>query len=178
MQLFTSLSKFPLLILLCKLFMVCILHGRIQREGGGDRGSGHKNIGFFLKYWSGSPENHNATMPAFNVGPIKAVFGSSIPHQLKKKLTKKKNLKFRPPLTKVPRSSYVLLRPWKGRGPSIPYPFIYCEKYHIPKINMANIPKIQKALYPHVPKIDPSIQYPFKYLQKYPVSLYVFGRYP
>ena len=37
---------------------------------------------------------------------------------------------------------------------------------------MANIPKIQKALYPHIPKIDPSIQYPLKYLQKYPVSLY------
>ena len=31
---------------------------------------------------------------------------------------------------------------------------------------MANIPKIQKALYPHIPKIDP-----LKYLQKYPVSL-------
>ena len=36
---------------------------------------------------------------------------------------------------------------------------------------MANIPKIQKALYLHIPKIDPSIQYPLKYLQKYPVSL-------
>ena len=36
---------------------------------------------------------------------------------------------------------------------------------------MANIPKIQKALYPHIPKIDPSFQYPLKYLQKYPVSL-------
>ena len=31
---------------------------------------------------------------------------------------------------------------------------------------MANIPKIQKALYP-----DPSIPYPFNYLQKYPESL-------
>ena len=36
---------------------------------------------------------------------------------------------------------------------------------------MANIPKIQKAFYPHIPKIDPSIPYPFKYLQKYPVFL-------
>ena len=35
---------------------------------------------------------------------------------------------------------------------------------------MANIPKIQKTLYPHIPKIDPSIPYPFEYLQKYPVS--------
>ena len=33
---------------------------------------------------------------------------------------------------------------------------------------MANIPKIQKALYPHLPKIDQSIPYPFKYLQKSP----------
>ena len=33
---------------------------------------------------------------------------------------------------------------------------------------MANIPKILKALYPHIPKIDPSIPYPFIYLQKYP----------
>ena len=36
---------------------------------------------------------------------------------------------------------------------------------------MASIPKIQKALYPNIPKIDPGIQYPLKYLQKYPVSL-------
>ena len=36
---------------------------------------------------------------------------------------------------------------------------------------MANIPKIQEALFPHIRKIDPSILYPFKYLQKYPVSL-------
>ena len=36
---------------------------------------------------------------------------------------------------------------------------------------MANIPKIQKALNPHTPKIDPIIPYPFEYLQKYPVSL-------
>ena len=33
---------------------------------------------------------------------------------------------------------------------------------------MANIPKIQKALYPHIPKIDPSILYPFKYFQNIP----------
>ena len=28
---------------------------------------------------------------------------------------------------------------------------------------MANIPKIQKALYRHIPEIDPSIPYSFKY---------------
>ena len=42
---------------------------------------------------------------------------------------------------------------------------------------MANIPKIQKALYPHIPKIDPGIPftkislYPFKFLANIPVSL-------
>ena len=46
---------------------------------------------------------------------------------------------------------------------------------------MANIPKIQKALYPHIPKIDPRIRiplsiyknipYPFKFLANIPVSL-------
>ena len=36
---------------------------------------------------------------------------------------------------------------------------------------MANNRKIQKSLYPHIPKIDPSIPYPFNYLQKYPLSL-------
>ena len=45
-------------------------------------------------------------------------------------------------------------------------------------INMANIPKIQKALYPRIPKIDPSIPYPFKYLQNYPVSLYALANIP
>ena len=30
------------------------------------------------------------------------------------------------------------------------------------KKNMENIPKIQKELYPHIPKIDPSIPYPIK----------------
>ena len=63
------------------------------------------------------------------------------------------------------------MRPWK-EGPGILYPFNYFEKYpHFPKINMAIIPKIQKALYPHIPKIGSSIPYPFQYLQKYPVSL-------
>ena len=33
---------------------------------------------------------------------------------------------------------------------------------------MANIPKIQKALYTHIPKIDPSYPYPFEYLQNIP----------
>ena len=67
--------------------------------------------------------------------------------------------------------SAVTLHHWGPgrRGPSIPYPFNYFEKYpSFPKINMANIPKIQKALHPHIPKIDTSIPYPFKYLQKYP----------
>ena len=45
-------------------------------------------------------------------------------------------------------------------------------------MDMANIPKIQKALYPHIPKINPGILYPFKYLQKYSVSAYFFGQYP
>ena len=41
---------------------------------------------------------------------------------------------------------------------------------------MANLSEIQKALYPHIPKIDPSIPYPFIYIYKnilYPsISLY------
>ena len=61
---------------------------------------------------------------------------------------------------------------WKGVGvTSIPYPFNYFGKYPISLKHMATIPKIQKALYPNIPKIDPSTQYPFKYLQKFPVSL-------
>ena len=43
---------------------------------------------------------------------------------------------------------------------------------------MANIPKVQKALYLYIPKIDTSIPYSFKYLQKYPASLKFFGQYP
>ena len=43
---------------------------------------------------------------------------------------------------------------------------------------MANIPKIQKVLNPHIPKIDTSIPYTFKYLQKCPISLLVLGKYP
>ena len=56
-----------------------------------------------------------------------------------------------------------------GGGSSIPYSFYHFEKYPI----SLNILKIQKALYPHIPKIDPSIPYLIKhmYLQKYPVSL-------
>ena len=43
---------------------------------------------------------------------------------------------------------------------------------HIPlSMNIANISKIQKALYPHIPKIDPSIPYPFEFLAKISVSL-------
>ena len=48
------------------------------------------------------------------------------------------------------------------------YPINHFEKIsHIPNINMANIPEIQKTLYPHIPKIDPSIQYPYKDLGPY-----------
>ena len=66
-----------------------------------------------------------------------------------------------------------------GGGLSIPHSFNYFEKIaHIPKRNMVNVPKIQKVLYPHIPKFDPSIPHPFKYLQRYPVFLQVFGQYP
>ena len=41
-------------------------------------------------------------------------------------------------------------------------PLIILKISHIPKINKANIHKIQIALYPHIPKIDPSIPYPFE----------------
>ena len=59
-------------------------------------------------------------------------------------------------------------------------PLIILEKISpIPKIYMANFPKIQKTLYPHIPKIDPSIPSPFTYLQNipcpsmfWPISLY------
>ena len=52
-------------------------HVRIQRGGQGVRTppptlKNHKNIGFLKQYWSGSPENHKATKPAFNVGPSSA----------------------------------------------------------------------------------------------------------
>ena len=67
------------------------------------------------------------------------------------------------------------MRPWKGVPVShIAYYFcFFFEKIsYIPKINMANISHIQKALYPYIPKIDPGIPYPFKYLQK--ISQYLF----
>ena len=62
-----------------------LMHARIQ---GGGCGTGvqkkHKNICIYKQYWSGSPENHKATMPAFNVGAddgtLEVVFGSSLPH--------------------------------------------------------------------------------------------------
>ena len=64
-------------------------------------------------------------------------------------------------------------------GPSIQHLFNYFEKIsHIPKINMANISKVQKALHHHIPKVDPSILYPIKYVHRYPVSLYFFVQYP
>ena len=40
------------------------------------------------------------------------------------------------------------------------------------------MPQIQKALYPHIPKIDPSIPYRFKYLQKISHIPLRFGQYP
>ena len=63
-------------------------------------------------------------------------------------------------------------------GSSIPYPIKYFEKYPISLKENGNYPQIQKALYPHFPRIDPNILYPFKYLQIYPVSLFAFGPYP
>ena len=99
---------------------------------GGDRRTGHpppppppeksQKYRVSLQYWSGSPENHKTTEPAFNVGPssahqrnailmafrwrandgpIKAVFGLSIPHQLQKNV-----IKFGPHLTKLSGSAY------------------------------------------------------------------------
>ena len=56
-----------------------------------------------------------------------------------------------------------------GPGREVPVshiPLIILKNIYIPKIIMANITKFQKALYPHIPKIDPSIPYPFKYLRK------------
>ena len=53
---------------------------RGSRGGGGGQESGppppkkknHKKYRVSWQYWSGSPENHNATKPAFNVGPSSA----------------------------------------------------------------------------------------------------------
>ena len=36
---------------------------------------------------------------------------------------------------------------------------------------MANIPKIQKALYPHIPKIDPGIRIPLNIYKNIPYPL-------
>ena len=70
------------------------------------------------------------------------------------------------------------MRPWKG-VPVSHIPLTILKKIsHISNINMANIPKIQKALYPHIPKINPSIPYPIKYLQKYPASLWFLANIP
>ena len=60
---------------------LCLLqvrqHGRIQRGGGVDRGSGpslknHKNIGFLSNTGLDPLENHKTTKPAFNVGQSSA----------------------------------------------------------------------------------------------------------
>ena len=85
------------------------IYGWIQREG--ERGSGppplknHKSIGFLCNTGPDPLKNYKATKPAFNVGPSSArqqntismvfrwqaddgpfiaVFGSTIPHQLRK----------------------------------------------------------------------------------------------
>ena len=61
-----------------------ILHGRIQR---GDAGGPNlpppplkitKNIGFICDTGPDPLKNHKATKPAFNVGPVIVVFGSSL----------------------------------------------------------------------------------------------------
>ena len=68
-------------------------------------------------------------------------------------------------------SQLSIMRSWQG-VPVSHIPLIILKNIQFPlNKNIANIPKMQKALYPHIPKIDPSIPYPFKYLQKYPVSL-------
>ena len=40
---------------------------------------------------------------------------------------------------------------------------------------MANIPKIQKALYPHVPKIDPNIPYPLNIYKSIPYPFMILA---
>ena len=65
--------------LLCSVFRECVfLSACADPSGGGGGGArdpdppplkDHKNIG---QYWSGSPENHKATKPAFNVGTSSA----------------------------------------------------------------------------------------------------------
>ena len=64
--------------------------------------------------------------------------------------------------------SWILLRPRKGRGgvPVLNITLSILKLSHIPKRNMANIPNVQKALYPSIPRSDPSILYPFRYFQR------------
>ena len=51
-------------------------HGRIQSEGTGSPDplplEKSQKYWISLQYWSGSPENHKAIKPAFNVGPSSA----------------------------------------------------------------------------------------------------------
>ena len=54
-------------------------HGPIQRGGGGGGGGSRppspeksQKLRVYLQYWSRSPENHKATKPAFNLGPLSA----------------------------------------------------------------------------------------------------------
>ena len=56
-----------------------------------------------------------------------------------------------------------------GRTPVPKLPSSYPAPPPPEKINMENIPKIQKELYPHIPKIDPSIPYPIKPLDSGPL---------
>ena len=59
-----------------KVLLALILgcHGRIQRGAGGPDPPPEKSQKFRVskQYWSRSPENHTATKPAFNVGPLSA----------------------------------------------------------------------------------------------------------
>ena len=96
-------------------------HARIQRGGGaGDTDPPEKSQTFGV---SGSPENHKATKPAFNIGPTPAhqrnaikmafhwraddgplivVIGSSLPSS-----PNKKSQSWTPPLTKLSGSAHV-----------------------------------------------------------------------
>ena len=81
-----------------------VMHARIQRGAGGpDPLKIHKSIGIFCNTGPDPLKKLKATRPAFKVrptsarqrnakwraddGPLKAVFGSGIPHQLKKQLS-------------------------------------------------------------------------------------------
>ena len=93
-------------------------HWQIQRGVGGQGFrtplKNHKNIGFFINTGLDPLKNHEATKPAFNVGPdhryandgpLIVVFVPSLPSSTKKNQTKIP-VKFGPPLTKLSGSSH------------------------------------------------------------------------